>query len=640
MRMRVKKWARGELEASSIFIDDPERHIGNWKSVFARPGQPLYVELGCGKGVSTCRAALAHPEINYLGIDINLSVLGVARRNAQKCFEGKREIDNLRYTLYEIENIKSILNAKDTVSRVLISFPNPWTKRHRQQKHRLTHTLRLLDYRSFLAPEGEIWFKTDDDELFDASLGYFPEAGFVITEKTNDLHAGFPYENFMSEHERMFVSEGKKIKALIAKKGDLDISSMRKKTSFVHGIEPADILLPAENVDMTRWAVIACDQYTSNREYWDKVKAYTEGVPSTYHLIQPEIDLDEADGRISGIHAAMRRYIADGTVKTKVENGFVLCRRRIGSGDRWGLIVKVDLEKYDYAPGTRLPIRASEKTVPERIPARTHIRRGATLECPHVMLLLNDDKDSIAGLKKYATNDKLLYDFQLMQNGGHISGYALDEPESVSEISELIERINGEKDGFICAVGDGNHSLAAAKSCWVELKPKLGADERRSHPMRYALCEIVSPHSEALIFHPIHRVVFGGNAEDMIDSFGSWLGSHGMRLAEGNDIKFICAGAEKSFAVEGGDCITVSSLQNWLDEYLPLHSGCDIDYIHDSEELYRLCGDSSAVGIMIGVMDKSKLFDTIKSQGVLPRKAFSMGKADEKRFYLEMRRIK
>ncbi|MCR4576952.1 MAG: tRNA (guanosine(46)-N7)-methyltransferase TrmB [Clostridiales bacterium] len=640
MRMRVKKWAKGELEASDIFIDDPENHIGRWKELFERPEQPLFVELGCGKGVSTCQAALNHPEINYLGIDINLSVLGVARRNAQNAFAGKRKIDNLRYTLYEIENIRRILDQNDDAERIIISFPNPWTKRHKQQKHRLTHPLRLNDYRTFLAENGEIWFKTDDDELFRASTQYFPKAGFVITEQTEDMHAGFEHENFVSEHERMFVAEGKKIKALIARKTAMDNSENCSKISFNLGIEPAQILLPNDDTDMRRWSVIACDQYTSNREYWDSVKKYTEGVPSTYHLIQPEIDLEGAEGRVSGIHAVMRRYLSDGTVNAKVENGFILCRRRIPSGDRWGLMAKVDLEKYDFAPDTRLPVRASEKTVPERIPARTHIRRGASLECPHVMLLLNDGEDSIKRLAKYAKPEKLLYDFELMQNGGSITGYALDETECLRAVSELMDRMYGEKDGFLCAVGDGNHSLAAAKSCWEELKPKLGADEKRCHPMRYALVEIVSPHSDALVFHPIHRIVFGGEMAGMISAFDGWLMQNGMRLTEGNEIGFVSEDSEKSFVIEGSGFITVSVIQNWLDEYVKAHAECRVDYIHDEKELRRLSGGKGAVGIKIGVLDKSKLFDTIKAQGVLPRKAFSMGTADEKRFYLEMRRLK
>ncbi|MCR4620722.1 MAG: tRNA (guanosine(46)-N7)-methyltransferase TrmB [Clostridiales bacterium] len=640
MRMRLKKWARGELEASDIFISDPESHIGNWRSVFARPSQPLYVDLGCGKGVSTCQAALAHPEINFLGIDINLSVLGVARRNAQSCFQGKREIDNLRYTLYEIEKIKDILNESDDVERIYISFPNPWTKRHRQEKHRLTHTLRLLDYRCFLSSDGEIWFKTDDPELFDASLHYFPDAGFDITDRTEDLYRGWSHENFESEHERMFAAQEKPIRALIAHKSELLKPETNMKTSFIHGIKPADILLPGKSVDLHRWAVIACDQYTSNKAYWERVAELARDVPSTLHLIQPEIYLDDIQSNLGHIHAAMRRYLAEKTAEKTVDNGFVLCKRHIPSGDRWGLIAKIDLEKYDYAPDTVLPIRASERTVPERIPARTIIRKGALLECPHVMLLLNDDKDSIKGLQKYARPDKLLYDFELMQNGGSISGYALDEAESVAEVSELINRIYEAKDGFLCAVGDGNHSLAAAKSCWEELKPKLGADERRICPMRYALCEIVSPHSEALLFHPIHRAIFGGNLQGMISSFSCWLECRGMRLAEGNEVEFVCADSSKSFMLEGCGSITVSPLQMWLDEYLSEHSECSVDYIHDESELLRLCAQPDTVGIKIGVLDKSRLFDTIQNNGVLPRKAFSIGTADEKRFYLEMRRLR
>ena len=220
MRMRLKKWARGELDACPFYIGDPEAHKDRWRELFAR-SNPLEVELGCGKGVSTCQMALNEKETNFVAIDINTSVLGVAKRNAESAFEEHRPVDNLLLMNHEIEQIDRVFGPRDAVRRIHINFPNPWNQRHRQQKHRLTHTRQLLLYRTFLAEDGEIWFKTDDDELFGASLAYFPEAGFEIRELTRDLHEEKKYPNYVSEHEQLFASQGVKIKALIAVKRGL-----------------------------------------------------------------------------------------------------------------------------------------------------------------------------------------------------------------------------------------------------------------------------------------------------------------------------------------------------------------------------------------------------------------------------------
>ena len=217
MRMRLKKWARPELEACPFYIQRPEKYRGRWADTFEKKA-PLEVELGCGKGVSTAQMALDNPDINFVAIDINSSVLGVAKRNAEAAFAGKRPVDNLKLMNYEIELISRVFAPEDAVRRIYISFPNPWTQRHRQEKHRLTHTRLLSIYREFMAPNGEIWFKTDNDELFEASLSYFPQAGFEIEEITYNLHAEQKHPNYISEHEKLFSSQGIKIKALIAKK--------------------------------------------------------------------------------------------------------------------------------------------------------------------------------------------------------------------------------------------------------------------------------------------------------------------------------------------------------------------------------------------------------------------------------------
>ncbi|MBR5751342.1 MAG: tRNA (guanosine(46)-N7)-methyltransferase TrmB [Clostridia bacterium] len=217
MRMRLKKWARPELEACPFYIRQPEEYRGRWAEAFRREA-PLELELGCGKGVSTALMALENPGVNLVAVDINSSVLGVAKRNAEAAFADRRAVDNLKLMNYEIELISRVFAPEDAVRRIYISFPNPWTQRHRQEKHRLTHTRLLNIYRGFMADGGEIWFKTDNDELFEASLSYFPQAGFEIKELTRDLHAEASHPNYISEHEKLFSSQGIPIKALIAVK--------------------------------------------------------------------------------------------------------------------------------------------------------------------------------------------------------------------------------------------------------------------------------------------------------------------------------------------------------------------------------------------------------------------------------------
>lgn len=221
MRMRLKKWARPELDACPFYVKRPEELKGKWKTAFACPDKPLHIEFGCGKGVSTALMALSEPEINFAAADINTSVLGVAKRNAEAAFEGKREVDNLRLFNFEVEIIDRVFSGEDGAERIYISFPNPWTQRHRDEKHRLTHTRQLALYRGFLKDGGEIWFKTDDDTLFADSLEYFRQSGFELRFVTYDLHSEEGIVNYMSEHEKMFTAEGIKTKALIAVKRPL-----------------------------------------------------------------------------------------------------------------------------------------------------------------------------------------------------------------------------------------------------------------------------------------------------------------------------------------------------------------------------------------------------------------------------------
>ncbi|MBQ6647167.1 MAG: DUF1015 domain-containing protein [Clostridia bacterium] len=408
--------------------------------------------------------------------------------------------------------------------------------------------------------------------------------------------------------------------------------------NFDRGFSPADILLPARPADPARWAVIACDQYTSQRDYWDRAEAFVGDAPSALNLIQPEIDLDKAPERLPFIRECMRRYLSEGILKQQVGNGFVLTLRKTASGLRPGLIGKIDLEQYDFTPGNVKPIRASEGTILERIPPRMQIRQGAPLETPHIMLLADDPEGCLVEAVYEKVKDNTpLYDFELMLGGGRISGWAVEDGALLWQIDRALDALQADGKGLLLAVGDGNHSLATAKACWEKLKPTLSERERLTHPARYALAEVVNLHCEALLFHPIHRVVFGAQAAGLRQSFSDWLAGKNLSLAPGADIEFL---GEGSFSIGGaGDVLPTVHVQAWLDEYLKWHPEAGVDYVHGEEAVKSVCAEKGASGILLGTIDKSALFPTIRYSGVLPRKSFSIGVADEKRFYLEARRI-
>ena len=409
--------------------------------------------------------------------------------------------------------------------------------------------------------------------------------------------------------------------------------------SFEHGFMPCDIYLPARRTDLARWAVIACDQYTSQRDYWDRVEAAVGDAPSTLRLIQPEIDLDKAPERLPFIRRAMEKYVSDGTLEKAVENGYVLTLRRTFSGLRPGLVGLVDLEAYDFSPGTPKPIRASEKTIFERLPPRMRIREGALLECPHVMLLADDPEGLLveAVLDKVKKDDPL-YDFDLMLDGGHLTGWAVEDERILAGIDRALETLTRRGEGFMLAVGDGNHSLASAKACWENVKRDLTIEEQRTHPARFALAEVVNLHCPALLFKPIHRVVFGAKAGELEKDFALWLDQNNLRLCKGGSICFTDGCSESAVQVENGDrLIDAAWVQPWMDDYVLRHPDVKLDYVHGDQALREICLSRGAAGIALGTIDKSALFPSMRTLGVLPRKAFSMGEADEKRFYLEAR---
>ena len=589
------------------------------------------------------------------------------------------------------------------------------------------------------------------------------------------------------------------------------------------GLKPDDIYLPAEGIDLRRWAVVACDQYTSQPDYWRRVEAYVGARPSTLHIVQPEIDLERAGARIPAIHRAMREYLSNGTLVRAVRNGFTLTERTIASGARLGLVAAVDLEEYDFTPGSGAMIRATEGTIRERIPPRLRIREGAPLECPHVMLLLDDPaRTVIEPLHARLRETAPLCDFELMENGGRLRVWGV-EGDALAPVSDALSALWEKSDGFLYAVGDGNHSLATAKARWEALKPALSPGEAQAHPARYALAEIVNLHSPALAFEPIHRVLFGADMEDLVSAYRAHLASRGMKLtaveplssrasgtkpvdpssfpasgtkpaepssscacgtkpaepssscacgtkpaepssfpasgtkpaepssfpasgtkpaepssscvcgakpaepsssraggtkpaepssfpasrtklaesssscacgakpaepssscacgmkpvepssfpasgtkpaepssscacgtkpaepsssargmtpADEAELTFVSGNNRVGYRVENPDNpLPVAVFQPFLDEYLRSHPAARIDYVHGAAAVESLCQTPHTTGVLLPAIDKSALFPAVRQGGALPRKTFSMGEPDEKRYYMECRKI-
>ncbi len=413
------------------------------------------------------------------------------------------------------------------------------------------------------------------------------------------------------------------------------------------GFLPCDLLLPADHVDPARWACVACDQYTSQPEYWHEVAALVGDAPSCMKLVLPECFLPETARRVPLIHQEMHRCAADGTLVKKIEDGFVLVERTTASGKRLGLVGAADLEQYDFT-GKKSLIRPTEQTITARLPARLTIRRGAPMELSHIMLLLDDPIQSvIEPLYARRSDLTLLYDFPLMQQGGHLRGWAVTADEDKEEIYSALEALKSDlgQDPLLFAVGDGNHSLATAKARWEEIKQTLTPQEQENHPARYAMVEVENIHDEALQFEPIHRVVTGVDPNALLQDWCDYCTLRGMRV---NDIpsrgeqafSVLFDGYGISVAIADPDGpIPVATLQTYLDDFLSRHPGAEIDYIHGDDVLRELSLAPGAIGFLLPPLDKSAFFRAVRDLGILPRKTFSMGHAHEKRFYMECRKI-
>jgi len=411
---------------------------------------------------------------------------------------------------------------------------------------------------------------------------------------------------------------------------------------------PGDILLP-KNTDMGLWSVIACDQYTSQPEYWDAVDSRVGTAPSTLRLILPEAYLETRDttGETEKINRTMTKYLTDGLFET-VPDSYIYLERELTVGEtRRGLVGLIDLEAYDYRSDAVSPVHATEGTVESRLPPRVKIREGAALELPHIVVFIDDPENTVlTGLD----SGEQLYDFELMDGGGRIRGLRVsgNEAERVQRAlaglaePEHLEKRYGKKcaNPVIIAMGDGNHSLATARLCWEKIREQLTPTERENHPARFGLAELVNIHDASIVFEPIHRVLFETDTADYFAQANAYFNSISRVGASAHKLRLVCGKVCQEVTVTG---LTIGSLidaaQSFCLDYLTAHGG-KIDYIHDDETALEMSARVSCAGLLLPAMDKNELFPSIMESGVFPAKSFSIGPSRDKRYYLECRKIK
>ena len=430
------------------------------------------------------------------------------------------------------------------------------------------------------------------------------------------------------------------------------------------GIQIPQVYLPKKGTDLTKWAVIACDQFTSQPEYWNDVEKIVGDAPSSLNLTFPEVYLEQAgkEGRIGNIQASMRNYMDEGILEPR--DGLIYVERTVAGKTRKGIVLCLDLEAYDYNKGSSSLIRATEGTIVDRLPPRMKIREGALLELPHILVLIDDpNRTVIEPLGAAKLELEKVYDFDLMLESGHLAGYAVNQEFEHQVIEALRGLANPEtfaaKYGIdknqpvlLFAMGDGNHSLATAKAIWEKIKPQVGMD----HPARYALVEIENVHEEGLAFEPIHRVLFGLKKDlfaELEKTFGADFSYKSVASAE-EMVKAVdsASGARQAIGLVGGSRpfgvieianpssnLPVGTLQSFLDVFVKEGGAEKVDYVHGEDVTVKLGSQPNNAGFYLPGMDKSDLFKTVILDGALPRKTFSMGEAREKRFYMEARKI-
>ncbi|AEC01775.1 DUF1015 domain-containing protein [Parasphaerochaeta coccoides] len=425
-------------------------------------------------------------------------------------------------------------------------------------------------------------------------------------------------------------------------------------------IRPTTILLPNPEINMEKWAVIACDQFTSEKEYWERAFSFIGNAPSTLFMSLPECYLTEAgnEEQIALIHKAMNTYFDQG-VFTTVEDSFILVERQMKSGAlRLGLVAALDLEAYDYSPTSVSLVRATEGTILSRIPPRKKIRMGAPLELPHILVLIDDPSCSvIEPVYNTCSHDAPLYDFHLMAGGGHVRGWkvsAVDDMESIADALLALKTSLDPSNPLLYAIGDGNHSLATAKNCWEDIKKTLSDTEKLFHPSRWALVELGNIHDPALEFEPIHRVLFSCDKNDFLHALSSLCGSYELRpvvlpgevrrsvqsyKGSGQVFGMISStDSELCIVHDPQTSLSAATVQLTIDSLLS--SGkAEVDYIHGEEATIKLGIQAGNIGLILPDIAKSSFFPSIRMDKVLPRKTFSMGHAEEKRYYIEARKI-
>ncbi|MGI6173840.1 MAG: DUF1015 domain-containing protein [Christensenellales bacterium] len=403
-----------------------------------------------------------------------------------------------------------------------------------------------------------------------------------------------------------------------------------------YGIRKPRILYPDSSCDMHKWAVVACDQFSSQPEYWRAVEETVGDAPSTLRMIYPEAYLRDAPAPAEEIRRTMLEYRK--TVLTREVHDFVFVRRQTHAGERLGLIAEIDLEAYDFYASSAPLIRATEGTILSRIPPRVEIRQNAVLETPHTMLLADDpERTLLEPLCNFASEK--LYDFELMQGGGHISGWRISGEKAHASMQNALAALFEKARGMLFAVGDGNHSLAAARQCWLDMRARIPQSQWADHPMRYALVEICNLHGDGMAFEPIHRAIFGANEADLVLDFVLWCRGKGISVSasDDNDVAFYLLDSPVKL-YNAINPLPLATLQPFLDQWVASHEGVSIDYIHGDEALAEM-KQRGAAAIKLGAFDKKTLFEAVRVGGALPLKTFSMGDAQDKRYYLECRAL-
>jgi len=422
------------------------------------------------------------------------------------------------------------------------------------------------------------------------------------------------------------------------------------------GIAVPEILMPREGIDHGKWAVIACDQFSSDKQYWKSVGDRVGDSPSTLNMILPECYLDESDRRVPEINRTMAGYLGDGTLGS-AGKGFVFLERSTPwVSSRKGLMVALDLEQYSYEPGAECQIRPTEGTVLERLPVRAAIRQNAVLDIPHILVLIDDPEDMLFGcLEENRTSMKSLYDFDLPDGGGHLKGLLAEDPSLLEQLTDILCRLDGLND-FLFAVGDGNHSLGAAKQLWERIKSE-GGEGIMNHPARWALVELENIHDRGLNFEPIHRVLFDMDTEKFLGEFRKFPGTSVEPAGSFEDLKekvdtisrdgtarhavgALSPGGPLLLTMENRDVsLAAEAFHLFLDPWLKSNGTTEIDYIHGEGVLKELSGTAGNMGFYLPGIDKNTFFSMISEKGALPRKTFSIGEAEEKRYYLECRKL-